>query len=437
MLTRKIFRKTYKFIQESQWWSQEQLEAYQLEQLNKLLDHSYINVPYYRKLFDKHGLKPEDIRSFEDLQKIPFLTKDIVKNNIDDLKARNYHKHKFERVTTGGTTGIPLKLYVEKGVSIAESLAYSKAALELVECSFMDKVISLREDVILSKDDTKFWKYILFGRHLLLSSFHMSEDNLPRYVEKIRRFKPKFIVTFPSSITTIAKYMKKNNIEPFSTLKAIICGGESVYDWQRHLLEEVFQCRIFEMYGHMEGAVLACSCEKNNYYHVFPQYGIVELIDKYEKPVTKEGEKGEIVATGFHNFIFPFIRYKTGDIGVYTKEKCECGRNYPLLKKIEGKWKQEFIITGDNRMISTVIMHMHSTVFDNVKQFQFYQEKKGEVVFRIVKTDNYAEKDTKNIENEICKKLGKDIKLKIEFVDKIPRTERGKHKYLIQKIPIE
>ena len=433
----KTFRKTYRFLQGSQWWSQDQIEAYQLERLHKLLNHSYSNVPYYTKLFGEQGLKPEDIHSFQDLQKLPFLTKEIVRKNINDLKAKNYPKHKFQLATTGGTTGVPLVLYVEKAVCSAELLAYSKAALDRVGYSFNDKSVTLRDTVISSASNAKFWKYLFFGRQLALSSFHMTEENLPRYIEKIRKFKPKFIVAFPSSITVLAKFMKKNNIEPFPTLKSVICGAEALYDWQRQLLEEVFQCRIFEMYGHAEDVAMACSCEKSNYYHFFPQYGFVELIDKNGMPVTNEGGSGEIVVTGFKNFLFPFIRYKTGDIGTYTSKKCSCGRNYPLLKSIKGRWSQEFVITKDNLLISTALMHLHSDVFDNVKRFQFYQEKKGEIILRIVKADNYNTKDTEDINKELYKKLGPNIELKIEFVDEIPRTKRGKYKYLIQKIPIE
>ncbi len=433
----KYFLIKYRFLQESQWWGQEKINKYQLEQLNKLLSHSYRHVPYYRKLFDEQGLKPEDIKSLGDLQKIPFLDKEIIRRNADDLKAKNYPAYKFRRITTGGTTGSPLKLYVEKNIFSLNYIIYNKMILREIGCNITNKSVFLRDTMISSHDNKKFWKYFYFRRHLILSSFHMSEENLPKYIKKIRKFKPKIIATFPSSITVIAKFMKRKNIGPIKSIKTVICMGEALYNWQRELLEEVFQCRVFTAYGHAESAVLACSCKKSDYYHFFPQYGIMELINRDGKPVRKEGEKGEIVATSIENFLFPLIRYKTGDMGIFTKEKCSCGRSYPLLKNIEGRWKQEFIVTGDNRLIPTVALHMHSDVFDNVKQFQFYQEKKGEVVFRIVKADTYKDEDTENIKNELYEKLGKNVDLKIEFMDEIPRTKRGKHKYLIQKIPID
>ena len=109
-----IFLKTYNFLQESQWWSQHQLEEYQLSQLSKLLEHAYKNVPYYRRVFDERGLKPKDIQDFNDFRKLPFLTREIIGDNLDDLKARNYSPHKFEYVTTSGSTGTPLGFFMKE-----------------------------------------------------------------------------------------------------------------------------------------------------------------------------------------------------------------------------------------------------------------------------------------------------------------------------------
>ncbi len=110
----KVFRETYAFLQESQWWSRERLEEYQLEQLSKLLHHAYENVPYYRRIFDERGLKPKDIQDFKDLQKLPYLTKEIIQDNLPDLVARNYPRSKLQYATTGGSTGIPMGFYLEK-----------------------------------------------------------------------------------------------------------------------------------------------------------------------------------------------------------------------------------------------------------------------------------------------------------------------------------
>ena len=162
---------------------------------------------------------------------------------------------------------------------------------------------------------------------------------------------------------------------------------------------------------------------------------MVEIIGRDGNRVVND-EVGEIVATGLNNFVCPLIRYRTMDMAVPLSAKCECGRNYALLKSVEGRL-QELIITGTGRLISMAAINMHSGVFDNVKQFQFYQEKEGEVVFNIVKKETYTNHDTEYIRRELHKKLGDDVNLVIQHVVHIPRTQGGKYRFLIQKLPTE
>lgn len=430
------FRNTYAFLQKSQWWSRERLEEHQLLQLGKLLNHAYENIPYYRKVFDEQGLKPKNIQDLEGLRKLPFLTKDIIRANLNDLKARNYPPEEFEYVTTGGSSGVPLGIFYQKGVSRAQEWAFMKAQWDRVGYRFRDRCAVLRGHVVESAGNGKFWDSTLFGRWLILSAYHLIDDNLPKYIAKIREFKPRFIQAYPSAITILARFMKRNGVEPFPSVKALLLGSENLYPWQRELLEEVFQCRVYSWYGHCERVVLAGECEKSIYYHIFPEYGITELTREDGSPVRNPGEAGIIVGTGFDNCAMPLIRYKTDDLAVLADGKCSCNREYRLLKTVEGRL-QEFIITRNDRPISMAAMIMHSDVFDNVEQFQFYQDRKEEVVFNIVRKESYTERDTQYIRQELHKKLGDDIDLIIRFVDHIPRTQRGKYAFLIQKLPIE
>jgi len=424
------YRKTYKFLKKSQWWSREQLDSYQFQELSRLLHHAYENVPYYTRIFDNLNLKPKDIKSLKDLQKLPFLTKEIIRENIKDLKATNYPGPKFEYTRTGGSTGYPLRFYKEKGVWLTRLTAYTKIMMDWAGSSFFDRSV-----FITGRDYP--WKYQLFGRMLVLSSFYMNEEYLPQFIQKIRKLKPKYILTYPSAITILAKYMKKNNLEVFPSVKVIICHAETLYEWQRNLLEETFQCRVHDHYGLREQTILGGTCERSNYYHMFPEYGITELVDKEGNLVTKEGETGEIVGTGFHTYYFPFIRYRAGDLGVYTTQKCRCGRNYYLLKKIEGR-AQEFFVSKTKRRISlTGFFGLTVKSSLNVKECQLYQDTPGKIIINIMKGENYSESDTQNILKNFQKRLGGEFTVSIRFVDHIPCTKRGKFQFLIQKLPVE
>jgi phenylacetate-CoA ligase len=170
---------------------------------------------------------------------------------------------------------------------------------------------------------------------------------------------------------------------------------------------------------------------------MFPEFGIVELIGKDEKPVTKENKIGEIVGTGFHNYIFPLIRYRTGDLGIYTKKKCPCGRHYPLLKKIEGRL-QEFVISKTKQLVPlTGVYSLVASCSSNVRECQLFQDKVGELVLNIVKTQNYSKADDEIIKKSFKKRFGNQFNLTFCYVNQIPRTKGGKYQFLIQKLPIK
>jgi phenylacetate-CoA ligase len=430
------YRKTYALLQQSRWWSREELAAYQAAALSRLLDHAYANVPYYRRVFDDRGLVPGDIQTPADLRLLPVLTREDLQTHLPDLKARNYPDAAFEYVTTGGSTGIPVGFYYEKGASRAREWAFMKTQWDRVGYRFGDKCVVLRGYIVGSARDAVYWKKTLFGRWLLMSSHHMTEETLPAYISEIRRFKPRFIQSYPSTAALLARYMIEHGVDSFPTVRAVLCGSENLYPWQRSLLEEAFGCRVFSWYGNSEQTVLAGECEESTHYHIFPEYGIVELIGRDGRPVTNPGEMGEVVATNLTNYVCPLIRYRTMDLATAAQGPCTCGRHYPLLEHVEGRL-HEFIVTKDRRLISMTAVNMHSDVFDNVVQFQFYQEKVGEVLLRIVRKPGYTDRDTDYILSELEKKFEGDVDVTVHFVTKIPRTRRGKYRFLIQDLPLD
>jgi phenylacetate-coenzyme A ligase PaaK-like adenylate-forming protein len=423
------YKKTYDFVKQSEGWSFEQTKSYQWQQLITLLQHAYDHVPYYKKLFKTNSITPNDIKSLHDFQQLPFLSKEIVQEHANELKATNYPRNAFEETNTGGSTGFSLRFYIEKGVWFAKHLAYIKILLERAGCQVMDKSVQ-----IIGRE--KPWEYRPFSRTLILSSYQMTDQNLRQYIRKIKRLQPHYFIGYPSAITLLATYMKQNKIE-LKGLKAMFCFGEAIYDWQREFLETYFQCRVHSQYGHREQCVLAGTCEKSNTYHIFPDYGFVELIDRNGQPVTKERELGEIVATGFHTGIFPFIRYKTGDVAMYSTHQCECGRHYPLFESIEGR-VQDFMITKTNRLVPLMgVLQLISRSSRNMKEYQLYQDREGELILHIVKNKGFSEDDVRQIKDNLHKRLADEFSVSIEYMDFIPRTNRGKYQFFIQKLVIK
>ena len=430
-----VYKETYAFLCRSRRWNREEHAAYQAEALSRLLDHAYENVPYYRRIFDDRGLVPGDIRTPADLRLLPLLSREDLQANLPDLCARNYPESAFEYVTTGGSTGIPVGFYYEKGASRAREWAFMKTQWDRVGYRFGDRCVVLRGYIVGSSHDAIYWRRTLFGRWLLMSAHHMTEATLPAYIHEIRRFRPRFIQAYPSTAAVLARYMVEHGVAPFPTVKAVLCGSENLYPWQRDLLAEAFGCRVFSWYGNSEQTVLAGECEESTHYHIFPEYGVVELIGRDGRPVEGPGVLGEVVATNLTNYICPLIRYRTMDLATAATGPCTCGRHYPLLERVEGRL-QDFIVTGKGELLSGITMNIDTDAFDNVKQFQFYQERVGEVILNIVKKPTFDDSDVEYLYQEVSRSCGDDVVVILRYVDNIPLTARGKYRYFIQSLPV-
>ena len=233
--------------------------------------------------------------------------------------------------------------------------------------------------------------------------------------------------------------MKEKNCKPNSGLKAILCGSENLSFKTKQLFETVFKTRVYSWYGHTEQGVLAGACEYSDEYHVFPEYGILELINENNKIITSKNSTGEAVTTGLNNFIMPLIRFKTGDILTMESGFCECGREYDLIKNVEGR-KNQYIVLKDNSTIpltSLVGAVRRLEDFPSIIRFQFIQEEPGKVFLKIMGDKNKIERETNHLIHGIYKILGNQLAVDITYVDYISLTKRGKHRRLIQKLKID
>lgn len=426
----KVFWDTYRLLQESQWWSREKLEEYQMRQLEKLLKHAYTHVPYYRNVFYERGLKPKDIQRKEDLIKLPILTKEIIRNNLHDLLAQNAPKKEFFLVKTSGSTASPLSFFWHKKMTISKEEAFIWTIYNIAGYKFNEKRLELTWE----RSNDRLWRYNPIERVLKLSAFTLNEEILRSYLNLINKFRPKVLKSIPSNLVVLADFVQKKKISTPASIKIILSVSEMVYPWQRQLIEQVFKCRLFTFYGQNERVALATECEVSSAYHIFPEYGITEIIGCDDLPVRNDGAKGRIIGTGFSNYAMPFIRYETGDIGLLSDKRCTCGRNYPLLKSIEGR-ENEYLVSKSGHLIPITSVS-YSSIMKNVKQFQFYQDTKGKILLKLVPLPHFTRDDAREILNDLKSEI-KDIDVKIEYTDIIHRTERGKYKYIIQKLPIK
>jgi len=261
----------------------------------------------------------------------------------------------------------------------------------------------------------------------------LESGKFAQYKKSLEDLRPEFIIGFPSTVASLARLMQDAGAA-LPTVRGIIIASEVLYEDQRDLLKAMFGVPVLQWYGMGEYAGFASGCEHSEDYHFFPQLGILELIDAQGQPLHEEGQEGEIVLTGFYNWATPFIRYRTGDRGRWGPASCpQCRRPYPLLRQITGRLR-EFLVADDGRQIPNSALNFHNNLFEHILCYQFYQDVPGRVTLKLVKSASVGETQVEAIRAAVSSKLGEGVTLEVCFVEDIPRTPRGKHKFIEQKI---
>jgi phenylacetate-CoA ligase len=287
--------------------------------------------------------------------------------------------------------------------------------------------------VPISRKKAPFWRTNWILKHKFFSSFHLSDENINAYIQELERFKPVALEGYPSTVYIIARFLlSRNKTLP---LKAAFTSSETLFPQQREAIEKAFECELFDFYGLAERVMFATECAAHEGHHLNMDFGITEIVDKDDNPV-KRGQLGRIIATGLHNFGMPLIRYKTSDITSLKKQECSCGRNFPLMEDVTTK-AEDIITTYDGRFISSSILTHPFKPMHNIAESQIIQEDLKNIRIKIVRLPSYAEEDTEYLIGEMGKRLGKDMEIHIEFVDSIPRTDAGKFRWVISKVPLE
>lgn len=427
----KEFQSVYEYLHKSQYLDIDAINKNQIAKLKQLLVYSFENVNYYTNLFCKIGFNPYHFSKFSELERIPFLTKEIIRKNINSLLSNNINKEKLVKTYTGGSSGQPLLFYQDLSCKRKEK-AFIYNIWERIGYKIGDRIVEIRGRVAKANE---LFRYDGIENKLIISSFKLNESNIDKIYALIKKFKPKFLHSYPSNCYLLAKLMEKRKY--YYNFKGIFCGSEKLYDFQRELIEKFFNCRIISWYGHSEYCILAGECECSNYYHIFPEYGYVEF-RKVNKRINNN-DIYEIIATGFNNYAMPFIRYRTGDYAILTNKQCNCGRNYRLIKEIIGR-DQDYVICKDKTAVSVtaLIFGQHFKMFSKVKRFQLLQEEEGILKFVI---DPIDKEYCNEIRYELYSKIGEmtrnNLEILIYFNKNFIVTNSGKIPFLIQRLSLE
>jgi len=420
-------------LRKDQWKKPQQLKDIQFKKLKAVIRHAYDYVPYYHRLFKSVNIKPDDIRNFEDVRKIPPLSKEYVRQNFADMLVRGVDISRLPVEATSGSTGIPLKVLHDPSFTLA---GYRGAVTSYVLFergvkpgdNFVTVWGRASESIRWGKKYVKLWNGI---RETVVPLFPP-----PKLARILRLIKPDVISTFPSVLITLADY-DVSGINP----RIIFTGGEVVTEHCREVCRKAFGLEPFEGYGCVEFGNLAFDCEEHCGLHMITNIAFIEFVDEAGEWVSA-GEQGEIVVTGLLNYVMPFIRYRIGDLGIPTDEKCACGRSWPLIKSIQGRIN-DFLVLPSGRKVSYLYVQraiFHRILRENIfaiSQYQIIQDRRDRVILKVVKGSEFSPKIldmlSKSLQHEFDT-LGEPLEVNIEIVDEIPMERTGKRRLLISKV---
>jgi phenylacetate-CoA ligase len=337
--------------------SREEILEIQNRGLKDAVKRVWDNVPYYRKKMEEKGLTPDDIKGREDLYKLPFLTKDDLREAYPyGLMARPLSDCVRIQSTSGTTGRRVVAFYTQNDLDMWERCC--ARALTAAGCT--------KDDVVHVS-----YGYGLFtggaglhgGSHKVGSlTLPMSSGNTERQIQFMTDLGSTILCCTPSYAAYLAESIHERGVRDQIRLKAGIFGAEAWTEEMRQDIEEKLGIKAYDIYGLTEisgpGVAFECSCQKGM--HINEDNFIAETIDPKTGEPVPYGEKGELVFTSFTKEAFPLIRYRTKDICILTEEKCECGRTFIRMTKPLGRSDDMLIVKGVNvfpSQIETVLMN--------------------------------------------------------------------------------
>jgi len=413
-------------VRKNQWLKTSELEELQAKKLRAIIKHAYENTEFYHRKFKDAGVRPDDIKTAEDLKKLPFTTKEELReHSTGSMLARGVDLKRCLITETSGSTGIPTKIVYDEAAD-----DFSKA---INLRSYTENGLCLRSKWAVFKDLHHFQKQQWFQKLGIFSPLQLSVfDTTDKQVSILREFKPDVLDGYTSSIRLLAKAVEENGSEDIKP-KAVFGTSEILDDEMRRYINSVFDVEMIDLFGCVELNRTAWECGEHVGYHIDIDAVIMEFVREGE--IVSAGERGEIVYTGLYNYAMPLIRYAIEDIGVPSSEQCPCGRGLPLMKLIEGR-SDSFMQVPDGRIFSPIIWTVIMRRVPGIGQFKAIQERKDLIRILLVRDDKFTQRTIDQTEHDIREVMGEEVNVKVELVDEIPKEKSGKIRAAVSKVNI-
>jgi phenylacetate-CoA ligase len=399
----------------------------QKKRFSELILKSKSNSVFYFNLYEENL----DSNEIENIDHLPIVNKEMLRANINDIVINT--NENLIKSKTGGTTGKSLEVKYTK-TNMQERFAMlddfrSRFGYELGKKTawFSGKSLLTQRDV----KKNRFWKKDFLHKVKYYSTFHIKSDYLKYYVEDLIKFRPQYLVGFPSSILEIAKYGLNNEYDfPEKVVKAVFPTAESINKEMRSVIEKFFKTKLYDQYASSEGAPFIFECKKGNL-HLELQSGVFEVLDKNNQPA----RSGKLLVTSFTTEATPLIRYDIGDsITLEDPNKiCDCGNNNPMVKEILGRI-DDFIYSPENGKINLGNISNTLKGTKGIRKFQVIQNKINKINVLLVVDYQFDKKSEKALFKNWIDRLGNKMQITLEIVDEIEVEKSGKFRMVKNNI---
>lgn len=407
--------------------------AFQRGELTRLLDHAWRNVPYYARTFAAHGVSPRDVRSVEDLGKLPLLTRDEARRFASERRSTRPPLVAIEK-GTGGTTGEPLRFGYDR------SSEYWRQAVKWRGYGWAgyrpgDVVVHYwgQSTANLGRlQRAKIAADRMLRRETYFDCHRRGEAEMNAVVEGLVRIRPRVMLCYTSAGVDLARFIVERGLRQWERLP-VLCGAERLLPQDRPVMEAAFGEAVFETYGSREVMLMGSECEAHAGLHASMENLVVEIVvrEGERTRAARPGELGEVVITDLHNWGMPFIRYANGDLAVAGgDEPCRCGRGLARFGPVEGR-VAETLVDGSGARVNGLVFNVVFTNYSQVvTRFQAVQRRDRSVVLKVVVSRAMTAGERADIEGHL-RRIVAGVPLTMEVVDAIPVGKNGKTRVVI------
>ncbi len=414
-----------RYLKETQFDPPEVIRTRQLAALKVQLQHAFDTVPYYRKAWTEAGVHPHDVKSLADLEAFPVVTKADIRKHERDLISVLYDPAKLRLKRTSGSTGVPLNIRID------EPAVQWKAACTIRSDEWSGYRLGQRVAKVWGNPEYLHfgWKgrlrNFLFDRAVYLDTLNLTDERITEFAARIRRHRPGLIFGHAHSLYLLACSLKKSGITGIRP-NGIISTAMLLHDWQRSVIEQVFDCPVTNRYGCEEVSLIASECEMHDGLHINADSLYAEI-----------GDNGKLLVTDLTNRAMPLIRYEIGDVVVGSGRTCRCGRGLPMIERIEGR-EADYVVTPSGSLISGIsLTENFALLIDGAAQVQIVQESLHLLLIRMVADESFGDASRRQIAKLVHDTFGPTVRFEVELVDAIPQEPSGKYRFCISKVARE